>query len=162
MKHKPGRGNDNRWCPKADDRAQIEDLAAQGSTHDAIAVKLGVSRSTLVKHCRTELDRGKIRNENALLAIMMRHAIAPTNPGVSFNAAKFLLAARHKVFDADTSQVTALEAKVAQLEAQIAAQAGAEDADIPDVEITTPVTTPKGAPAFDMGAALTKIMGRLN
>jgi DNA-binding CsgD family transcriptional regulator len=156
------RGYKNRWCPTAEQRAQVEEMAAQGVTRDAIAIKMGVDPATLRKHCLIELERGKARNKSALFGILMKHAVNTVNPNASITSAKYLLATRHRVYETDQSIVTALEAKVAQLEAQIAAQAGAEDADLPDVEITQPNAVTPGAPAFDINAALRQITGRLN
>ena len=54
-KHPGGRP---RWEPTAVDRAKVEVGAAMGWTVDQIAAAIGVSRDTIERHCRDELDAG--------------------------------------------------------------------------------------------------------
>ena len=48
-----------RWRPSDDDRARVEQLAASGDCHDAIAAAIGVSAPTLRRHCAAELAKGR-------------------------------------------------------------------------------------------------------
>lgn len=79
--------------PTAESRAVVEELAAVGIRHDAIAHRLDVSTTTLNKHYRDELDAGGAKVEAKLVSNLMRLAQGE-NAAVALKATCFMLQCR--------------------------------------------------------------------
>lgn len=50
-----------RWNPSEKDRREIETMAGYGMAHDMIARIKGITRNTLLRHCKPELEMGKAK-----------------------------------------------------------------------------------------------------
>jgi len=62
----PKRGRPSH-LPNDDTRKTVYELSSVGTTYEDIATVLGISHDTLTKHCRSELDKGRI-DANAIIA----------------------------------------------------------------------------------------------
>jgi hypothetical protein len=88
------------WQPTAKDRETVKWMAAYGIPQEAICALLKVTKPTLEKRCRLELDTGAAE-ANAKVAESM-YAMATRGPyAVRFQAARYWLACRGGWRDGD-------------------------------------------------------------
>ena len=88
------------WQPTPKERETVKLMTGYGIPQDAICKVLRVTRPTLEKHCRGELDTGAADANAAMAASMFR--MGTRGPySVRFHAAKFWLAARAGWREAD-------------------------------------------------------------
>jgi hypothetical protein len=91
------------WQPTAKERETVKAMTGYGISQDAICAVLKVTRATLEKHCRHELDSGAAEAIGKVAASML--AMALRGPyTVRFQAAKFWLAARAGWRDTDRAE----------------------------------------------------------
>jgi hypothetical protein len=87
------RGGRPAWKPTARERETVKTLTGYGIPQDAICAILKVTRPTLEKRCRVELDTGAA-DANAQVAGSMFRMAMKAPYAVRFQAAKYWLACR--------------------------------------------------------------------
>jgi hypothetical protein len=101
------------WKPTAKDRAFVKLMTGYGVSQEVICNFLKITRPTLEKRCRHELDTGLAEANAAVAASMFR--MATKGPySVRFQAAKFWLACRARW--RDTEQTDGLMAYLRPLD----------------------------------------------
>jgi len=81
------------WKPTAKERETVKTMTGYGIPQHEIAATLRITKPTLEKHCRHELNTGMTQANSAVAASMFK--MATKGPySVRFSAAKFWLAAR--------------------------------------------------------------------
>lgn len=82
-----------RHEPTKSQRSMVELLAGIGTAHDEIASAVGISRHTLERHYRAELDRARAVIESKFIMNLMRLSRS-TNKAVALRATMFALETR--------------------------------------------------------------------
>ena len=85
--------------PDARSRSQVKTLVSMGASHDDICLVIGVSKPTMYKYYREELDAGAIEANATVAQSLFQQATNPDKPNVV--AAIFWLKARAGWRDAD-------------------------------------------------------------
>jgi hypothetical protein len=81
------------WKPTAKERETVKKMTGYGIPQHEIAATLRITKPTLEKHCRAELDTGTADANTKVAASMFR--MATKGPySVRFSAAKYWLACR--------------------------------------------------------------------
>lgn len=69
--------------PTAENRKQVETMAGYGITEPDIAMSLGISKPTLTKHYRRELDMGHIKANSAIAQALFKKATSDGSQSVT-------------------------------------------------------------------------------
>ena len=93
-------GRGRAWQPTPKDRELVKAMIAYGIPQDAICAVLKVTRPTLEKRCRVELDTG-LAAANAKVAGSMFRMATKGPYSVRFSAARYWLACRGGWSDGD-------------------------------------------------------------
>jgi hypothetical protein len=88
------------WEPTTKDRELVKAMTAAGISQEAICAVLKITRPTLEKRCRHELDTGAA-DANATVAASMFRMATKGPYSVRFQAAKYWLACRARWRDED-------------------------------------------------------------
>lgn len=70
--------------PTDEQRYSVELMASIGITHEDIALALGISRPTLSKYFRTELDTGKVKIVSRVAESLVRQALSGNTTAAIF------------------------------------------------------------------------------
>ena len=82
------------WQPTDQQRRIVQAMGAHGVPQESIAKTLGVAAKTLRKHCKTELEIGKIIAISRVAEALYKAAIDLNGGAASVAAAIFFLKAR--------------------------------------------------------------------
>lgn len=84
----PGGKGNPPFVPTKEQRGLVTFGKACGATHEQIAEQLGISKDTLERHFRAELDQGKDRVLSQMRGVALKKALAGDNDMVKFCLAR--------------------------------------------------------------------------
>jgi hypothetical protein len=90
-------------------RDKVKTLAAVGTRHEDIALVIGISADTLVKHYRQELDEGRIHANAAVAQTLYNQAKSGNTTAMIFwlkSRARWKETTAHEISGADGSPLT--------------------------------------------------------
>lgn len=90
----PATGQEQPYVPTTRDREMVRVLASYGVPQDDICVELGITKPTLHKHFRRELDTAMVRANARVAQSLYQKATARDLTGASVTAAIFWLKCR--------------------------------------------------------------------
>jgi hypothetical protein len=77
-------GGRPRWRPAGSQRAFVEEAAGRGVPQEVIAMLLGISKSTLRRHCASELRFGAMAADLRVAATAYEMAISGKHPQMTW------------------------------------------------------------------------------